>query len=63
MTTYDVVPIIADDLRTAVDYDPIHRHSGGDRPVPSRIGFLTQGINAIAEDVQHGSVGMKGGIG
>ena len=60
---YDVVPIVADELRAAVDNDAIHRDSGGDRPVPSRVGFLAQIVNTITQDVQHGSVGMEGSIG
>jgi hypothetical protein len=38
--TDDVVPVVAHDLRTAVDDDAVHRDSGGDRSVPHRVGFL-----------------------
>ncbi len=63
MSTDDVVPIVADDCRAAVDDDAIDGNPGGDRPVPSRVGFLAQIVNTITQDVQHGSVGMEGSIG
>ena len=63
MSTDDVVPIVADDRRAAVDDDAIDGNPGGDRPVPSRVGFLAQIVNTITQDVQHGSVGMEGSIG
>jgi hypothetical protein len=63
MPTDDVVPIVADDLRAAVDNDAVHRHPGGDRPVPSRVGLLVQIVNPIPENVQHGSGGRKGSMG
>jgi hypothetical protein len=62
MPTDDVVPIVADDLRAAVDNDAIHRHPGGDRPVPNRVGLLADVVNTIAQDVQHGPIGMEGSI-
>jgi hypothetical protein len=62
VATDDMDPIVADDPRAAVDNDAVHRNSGGDRPIPSRVGLLVQIVNAIAQDVQHGSGGRGGSL-